>query len=67
MYSALTYDVMKFYLTLCKARKFVMAILHWKQGLLCDKKSFTEYMNDKEGIPFSCLDNFFLLTRSIYR
>ena len=23
-----------------KIRKFVMAILHWKQGLLCDKKRF---------------------------
>ena len=21
----------------CETRKFVMAILHWKQGLLCDK------------------------------
>ena len=39
MYSALTYDVMKSYLThdLCETRKFVMAIFHWKQGLLCDK------------------------------
>ena len=39
MYSALTYDVTKSYLTRAerKTRKFVMAILHWKQGLLCDK------------------------------
>ena len=22
----------------CETRKLVMAILHWKQGLLCDKK-----------------------------
>ena len=22
---------------LCDTRKFVLAILHWKQGLLCDK------------------------------
>ena len=39
MYSALTYDVMKSYLTrVCDKKKFVMAILDWKQGLLCDKK-----------------------------
>ena len=34
MYSASAYDVMK---NVCKTRKFVMAILHWKGGLLCDK------------------------------
>ena len=39
-YSALTYDVMKSYLTLLETRKFVMAILHWKQGLLSDKTKF---------------------------
>ena len=37
MYSASTYDVMKSYLT----EKFVMSILHWKQGLLCDKTVYT--------------------------
>ena len=31
------YGVMKPYLLL-ETRKFVMAVLHWKQGLLCDKK-----------------------------
>ena len=36
MYSVLTYDVMKFISHVCETRKFVMAILHWKQGLLCD-------------------------------
>ena len=41
MYSALTYDVMKSYLTRVRdKKKFVMAILHWKQGLLCDKGLF---------------------------
>ena len=24
----------------CESRKFVLAILHWKQGLLCDKEIF---------------------------
>ena len=24
---------------MCETRKFVMAILHWKQGLLCDKNN----------------------------
>ena len=39
MYSASTYDIMKSYLpVLCETRKFVMAILHWKQELLCDNK-----------------------------
>ena len=37
MYRALTYDVMKYYLTHVETRKFVMAILHGKQGLLSDK------------------------------
>ena len=36
MYSAI-YDFMKSYLHMCETRKFVMAILHRKQGLLCDK------------------------------
>ena len=26
-------------LHVCETRKFVMAILHWKQGLLCDKSN----------------------------
>ena len=35
MYSALTYDVMKSYPTrVCVTRKFVIAILYWKQGLV---------------------------------
>ena len=38
MYSALTYDVMKSYLTSVREKKFLMAILHRKQGLLCDKE-----------------------------
>ena len=38
MYSAI-YDVTKSYLTGVKTRKFVMALLHGKQGLLCDKYS----------------------------
>ena len=25
---------------MCETRKLVMAILHWKQGLLCDKMGF---------------------------
>ena len=37
MYSALTYDVMKSYLTRVRDKKIVMAILHWKLGMLCDK------------------------------
>ena len=38
MYLAID-DVMKSYLThTCEIRKFVMAILHGKQGLLCDKR-----------------------------
>ena len=37
MLSALTYDIMKSYLTRVRDRKIRMAILHWKQGLLCDK------------------------------
>ena len=37
MYSAI-FDVMKNLIShVCKTRKFVMAILHGKQGLLCDK------------------------------
>ena len=27
-------------LHVCETRKFVMAILHWKQGLLCDNKFY---------------------------
>ena len=38
MYSALTYDVRKSYLTRGRDKKIRMAILHWKQGLLCDLK-----------------------------
>ena len=38
MYSALTYDVMKSSHTCVRQEKFVRAILHKKQGLLCDKK-----------------------------
>ena len=37
MYSALTHDVMTSYLTRVQDKKFVIAILRWKQGLLCDK------------------------------
>ena len=37
MYSALTYEVMKIYLTRVWDKKLVMAILHWKQALLFDK------------------------------
>ena len=40
MHSASTYEAMKSYLTrvcVCVTRKFEMAVLHWKQGLLCDK------------------------------
>ena len=36
MYSALTDDFMKSYLTRARQENFVTAILHWKQGLLCD-------------------------------
>ena len=36
IYNASSDDVMKFYLY--ETRKFVMAILHWKQRLLCDKR-----------------------------
>ena len=25
---------------MCETRTFVMAVLHWKQGLLCDEKLF---------------------------
>ena len=39
-YSALNYDVIKFISHVCKTRKFETAILHWKQGLLCDKKNY---------------------------
>ena len=37
MYTALTYDVMKSYFIVHETRKFVITILHWRQGLLCDK------------------------------
>ena len=40
MYSALTYDIMKSYLTRVRDKKIrngSLAVLHWKQGLLCDK------------------------------
>ena len=42
MYSALTYDVMKIISHVLETRKFVMAILHWKRGLLCDKNSLVK-------------------------
>ena len=46
MYSPLTYDVMKSYIShVCETRKFVMAILHWKQGLLCDKIFKEKWIN----------------------
>ena len=32
-------------LHMCETRKFIMAILHWKQGLLCDKFSFQRGVN----------------------
>ena len=34
----------------CETRKFVIALLHWKQGLLCDKTSC------HSRIPMSLLD-----------
>ena len=37
MHSVSTYDGMNLIQHLCETRNFVMAILHWKQGLLCDK------------------------------
>ena len=50
MYSALTCDIMKSYPShVCETRKFVMTILHWKQGLSCDKKTFYKY-SSKKGV-----------------
>ena len=37
MHSALTYDAINLISHVCDTRKFVMAILHRKQGLSCDK------------------------------
>ena len=49
MYSALTYDVMTSYLT-----KFVMAIFHGKQGLLCDLKKTRHIKNiQHQYLPMS--------------
>ena len=45
MCSALRDDVMKSYL--CGTRKFEMAVLNWKQRLLCDKKCFNPLPDDK--------------------
>ena len=40
----------------CKARKFVIAILHGKQGLLCDKSIIVEYGNlGKKGSFYDSL------------
>ena len=53
----------------CETRKFVMAILHWKQGLLCDKTEYAKtarsFMSDNKihftlsekspGFYLSCL------------
>ena len=56
MYSVLTYDVMKSYLTLCEISKFVRAILLWKQGSLCNKIELQRvcvmiyYLSEREDI-----------------
>ena len=48
MYSALTYDVIKSYLTGFKTRKFIMAVLHWKQWLFVSYRNFS-LRSDREG------------------
>ena len=39
IYNALTYDVMKYYLTRVRQEKFVTAISYWKQGVLYNKEN----------------------------
>ena len=49
MYGAI-YDVMNLISHVCQTRKFVMAISHGKQGLLCDKYKKKLCPTTTEGI-----------------
>ena len=37
---------------MCETKTFIMAILHWEQGLLCDKKN-DDFQFDDNGRKFS--------------
>ena len=41
----------------CETRKLVMAILHWKQRLLCDKKDFMDMWKRIEPLFCQSIDH----------